>query len=238
MTHRLELRSLIVAYGRTRVVHGVDLHVDEGEMVALLGANGAGKTSTLRAISNQQVDTVGSVRFEGIELCGMAASSVARLGIAHVPEGRGTFGDLTVLENLRVGAIQRRDKAGIEQDIRRMQQLFPKLASRAAQAAGTLSGGEQQMLAIARALMMRPKMLLLDEPSFGIAPRVTQEIYALLGELRRTEGLTALIVEQNAELALSLVDRAYVLESGRVTVQGTPAELRRNELMRQSYLGH
>jgi branched-chain amino acid transport system ATP-binding protein len=238
MTHRLELSGLIVAYGRTRVVHGVDLYVDEGEMVALLGANGAGKTSTLRAISNQQVDAAGSIRFEGNELRGMAAPAVARLGIAHVPEGRGTFSDLSVLDNLRIGAIQRRDKAGIEQDIRKMQQLFPKLASRATQAAGTLSGGEQQMLAIARALMMRPKMLLLDEPSFGIAPRVTQEIYALLGELRRTEGLTALIVEQNAELALSLVDRAYVLESGRVATQGTPAELRGNEMMRQSYLGH
>ena len=238
MTHRLELLGLVVAYGGTRVVHGIDLHVDEGEMVALLGANGAGKTSTLRAISHQQVDTMGSICFEGTELRGMLASAVARLGIAHVPEGRGTFGDLTVLDNLRIGAIQRRDKAGIEQDIRKMQELFPKLASRATQAAGTLSGGEQQMLAIARALMMRPKMLLLDEPSFGIAPRVTQEIYALLGELRKTEGLTALIVEQNAELALSLVDRAYVLESGRVATQGTPAELRGNEMMRQSYLGH
>ena len=238
MTHRLALHDLVVSYGRTRVVHGIDLHVDEGEMVALLGANGAGKTSTLRAISHQQVSSVGSIQFEGTELRGMAAPPIAGLGIAHVPEGRGTFGDLTVLENLRIGAIRRRDKAGIEQDIRKMQQLFPKLASRATQAAGTLSGGEQQMLAIARALMMRPKMLLLDEPSFGIAPRVTQEIYALLGELRRSEGLTALIVEQNAELALSLVDRAYVLESGRVAALGTPADLRGNDIVRQSYLGH
>jgi branched-chain amino acid transport system ATP-binding protein len=238
MTRRLELDDLAVAYGRTRVVHGISLHVDKGEMVALLGANGAGKTSTLRAISNQQVTAAGSIRFEGTDLHAMVAPAIAGLGIAHVPEGRGTFGDLTVLENLRVGAILRRDKAGVESDIRKMQDLFPKLASRAKQAAGTLSGGEQQMLAIARALMMRPKLLLLDEPSFGIAPRVTQEIYALLRELRRTEGLTALIVEQNAELALSLVDRAYVLESGRIAAQGTPAELLGNEIVRQSYLGH
>jgi len=219
-------------------VHGIDLHVDEGEMVALLGANGAGKTSTLRAISNQQVDTVGSIRFEGMELRDLAAPAIARLGIAHVPEGRGTFDDLSVLENLRIGAMSRRDTEGVERDVRKMQEHFPKLASRATQSAGTLSGGEQQMLAIARALMMRPKMLLLDEPSFGIAPKVTQEIYALLGELRKSDGLTALIVEQNAELALSLVDRAYVLESGRVAAQGTSAELRGNDLMRQSYLGH
>lgn len=238
MSRRIELRGLTVAYGRTRVVHGIDLGVDEGEMVALLGANGAGKTSTLRAISNQQVVYGGSIRFEGTELAGLPASSVARLGIAHVPEGRGTFGELSVIDNLRIGAIHRRDSAGIEQDIRRMQTLFPKLASRATQAAGTLSGGEQQMLAIARALMMRPRMLLLDEPSFGLAPRVTEEIYSLLGELRKSEGLTALIVEQNAELALSLVDRAYVLESGALATQGTPAELRSNARMRESYLGH
>ena len=168
----------------------------------------------------------------------MAAPAIASLGIAHVPEGRGTFGDLTVLENLRVGAIHRRDKDGIEQDIARMQTLFPKLSSRAKQAAGTLSGGEQQMLAIARALMTRPKMLLLDEPSFGIAPRVTQEIYELLHQLRETEHLTALIVEQNAQVALNLVNRAYVLESGRVTAQGTAAELREDDAVRRSYLGH
>jgi len=238
VTQRLEIRNLAVAYGRTAVVHGIDLHVQAGEMVALLGANGAGKTSILRAISHQQVTAKGTLRFEGQDIIDMAAPAIASLGIAHVPEGRGTFGDLTVLENLRVGAIHRRDKDGIEQDIARMQTLFPKLASRAKQAAGTLSGGEQQMLAIARALMMRPKMLLLDEPSFGIAPRVTQEIYELLHQLRETEHLTALIVEQNAQVALNLVNRAYVLESGRVTAQGTAAELREDDAVRRSYLGH
>lgn len=238
MTHRLDIRNLVVAYGRTTVVHGIDLHVDAGEMVALLGANGAGKTSILRAISHQQVTAKGMLRFEGEDIIDFPAPSIAGLGIAHVPEGRGTFADLSVLENLRVGAIRRRDKDGIEQDIARMQTLFPKLASRAKQTAGTLSGGEQQMLAIARALMMRPKMLLLDEPSFGIAPRVTQEIYELLRELREREHLTALIVEQNANIALDLVDRAYVLESGRITAQGTSEKLREDDTVRQSYLGH
>lgn len=238
MTQRLEIRNLAVAYGRTAVVHGIDLHVQAGEMVALLGANGAGKTSILRAISHQQVTATGMLRFEGQDIIGMPAPAIAELGIAHVPEGRGTFADLTVLENLRVGAIRRRDKDGIEQDIARMQTLFPKLASRAKQTAGTLSGGEQQMLAIARALMMRPRMLLLDEPSFGIAPRVTQEIYELLRELRASEHLTALIVEQNANIALDLVDRAYVLESGRITAQGTAAALREDDTVRRSYLGH
>jgi branched-chain amino acid transport system ATP-binding protein len=238
VTQRLEIRDLAVAYGRTAVVHGIDLHVQAGEMVALLGANGAGKTSILRAISHQQVTTMGILRFEGQDIARMPAPAIANLGIAHVPEGRGTFVDLTVLENLRVGAIRRRDKDGIEQDIARMQTLFPKLASRTKQMAGTLSGGEQQMLAIARALMMRPKMLLLDEPSFGIAPRVTQEIYELLRELRESEHLTALVVEQNANIALDLVDRAYVLESGRITAQGPAAELREDDTVRRSYLGH
>jgi branched-chain amino acid transport system ATP-binding protein len=238
MTLRLELQGVTVAYARTPVVHGLDLRVNPGEIVALLGANGAGKTSTLRAISQQRVTTTGSIRFEGRELRGMTTAAIAALGVAHVPEGRGTFGDLSVTDNLRVGAILRRDQKAIQQDLQRMQTLFPKLASRASQPAGTLSGGEQQMLAIARALMMRPRLLLLDEPSFGIAPRVTQEIYALLATLARTEGLTALIVEQNAELALALAHRAYVLESGRMRVEGTSSELRDNPVMRQSYLGH
>jgi branched-chain amino acid transport system ATP-binding protein len=219
------------------VVHGISLHVGKGEMVALLGANGAGKTTTLRAISNQGIKRQGRIAFDGADLLGRSAPDIARLGIAHVPEGRGTFADLTVLDNLRIGAIGRKDKAGIEQDIAAMQALFPKLAARTNQVAGALSGGEQQMLAIARALMMRPKLLLLDEPSFGIAPKVTHEIYELLGELRRKDGLTALIVEQNAEIALSLVDRAYVLESGAITLEGSSEQLRRNESIRHSYLG-
>jgi branched-chain amino acid transport system ATP-binding protein len=237
MTHMLHLGDLTIAYGRTTVVHGISLHVDKGEMVALLGANGAGKTTTLRAISNQGVKRQGRIAFDRIDLLALSAPDIARLGIAHVPEGRGTFSDLTVLDNLRIGAIGRKDKAGIEQDIAAMHALFPKLAARTNQVAGALSGGEQQMLAIARALMMRPKLLLLDEPSFGIAPKVTHEIYELLGELRRKDGLTALIVEQNAELALSLVDRAYVLESGAITLEGSSEQLRSNESIRHSYLG-
>lgn len=237
MTHRLNISSLFISYGRTTVVHGASLFVDRGEMVALLGANGAGKTTTLRAISNQGVNFTGCIEFDGVNLQNKSAPDIARLGIAHVPEGRGTFSDLTVLENLRIGAIRRKDKAGVEQDIDNMHTLFPKLAVRTHQVAGALSGGEQQMLAIARALMMRPKMLLLDEPSFGIAPKVTHEIYELLAELRRRDGLTALIVEQNAELALSLVDRAYVLESGTIALEGSSSQLRSDESIRNSYLG-
>ena len=238
MTARLELDGVFVAYGPTEVVHGMTLRVDEGEMVALLGANGAGKTSTLRAISNIGVRVRGALRFEGQDLAGLAAPDIARLGVAHVPEGRGTFSDLTVDENLRIGAIQRRDKAGIEDDLRKVKDLFPKLAGRAAQVAGTLSGGEQQMLAIARALMMRPKLLLLDEPSFGIAPMVTKEIYSLLQVLRDKEGLTALLVEQNADLALSIANRAYILESGRVAIEGLSDQLRQNDAVKRSYLGY
>lgn len=238
MTARLELEEVVVSYGSTEVVHGMSLRVEEGEMVALLGANGAGKTSTLRAISNIGVRIRGSLRFEGRDLASVPAPDIARLGIAHVPEGRGTFSDLTVDENLRVGAIQRRDAAGVQDDIDRVKELFPKLASRSTQLAGTLSGGEQQMLAIARALMMRPKLLLLDEPSFGIAPMVTQEIYSLLQGLREKEGLTALLVEQNADLALSIANRAYILESGRVVMEGSSGELRENEAVKRSYLGY
>lgn len=237
MTHMLHLEDLTVAYGRTPVVHGISLHVDRGEMVALLGANGAGKTTTLRAISNLEVKRKGRMVFDSIDLIGLDAPDIARLGIAHVPEGRGTFSDLSVLDNLRIGAIGRKDKDEVEHDISTMHTLFPKLSARTHQLAGALSGGEQQMLAIARALMMRPSMLLLDEPSFGIAPKVTQEIYELLGELRRKDGLTALIVEQNAELALSLVDRAYVLENGAITLEGTAEQLRSEESIRHSYLG-
>jgi branched-chain amino acid transport system ATP-binding protein len=237
MTQRLAISNLYVAYGRTAAVHGISLHVNAGEMVALLGANGAGKTTTLRAISHQNVKRTGTLNFDGVDLLPLRAPDIARLGIAHVPEGRGTFADLTVMENLKVGAIGRKDKDGIAQDIETMHTLFPKLAARTRQAAGSLSGGEQQMLAIARALMMRPKMLLLDEPSFGIAPKITQEIYELLGELRRKQGMTALIVEQNAELALSLVDRAYVLESGTVTLEGSAEQLRNTPSIRDSYLG-
>ena len=234
---RLELRALNVRYGATGVVHGLDLSVQPGEIVALLGANGAGKTSTLRAISRQGVRSTGSIVFDGVDISHLGAAAAARAGIAHVPEGRGTFGELTVAENLRVGALSRRDRQAVQRDMADLLELFPRLAERAAQPAGTLSGGEQQMLAIARALMSRPALLLLDEPSFGIAPRITQEIYQFLHRLRR-DGTTALVVEQNAELALGLADRAYVLECGRVAAEGPPAALRQDEGIRRSYLGH
>ncbi|HVZ44267.1 MAG TPA: ABC transporter ATP-binding protein [Ramlibacter sp.] len=238
MTPLLSVEALHVGYGRAFVVHGIGLHVDRGEMVALLGANGAGKTATLRAISRQGVHSQGVVRFDGADLARLGAADVARLGIAHVPEGRGTFGDLSVLDNLRVGAILRRDAHGVARDIERVHELFPCLAQHSSRPAGALSGGEQQMLAVGRALMMRPRLMLLDEPSFSVAPRVSQEIYELLAHLRRTDGLTALVVEQNADLALSCVDRAYVLESGSITLAGSAARLRDDPAIRQSYLGY
>jgi branched-chain amino acid transport system ATP-binding protein len=237
VTQRLEIRGLAVAYGRTAVVHGIDLHVQAGEMVALLGANGAGKTSILRAISHQQVTARGTLRFEGQDIIDMPAPAIAALGIAHVPEGRGTFSDLTVLENLRVGAIHRRDKDGIEQDIARMQTLFPKLASRAKQTAGTLSGGEQQMLAIGRAMMLRPRLLLLDEPSFGLAPMIARDVFDILRALNREQGVTMLVVEQNAALALALARDAYLMEAGRIVRSGPADRIRESEDVRRIYLG-
>ena len=234
----LKIKDLHVSYGGIRALRGVDIEVPDGKIVTLIGANGAGKSTTLRTISGLVKADSGSITYDGQELLGKPINKILEAGIAQSPEGRRVFANLTVWENLKAGAYLRKDKDGIEQDIARMQTLFPKLSSRAKQAAGTLSGGEQQMLAIARALMMRPKMLLLDEPSFGIAPRVTQEIYELLHQLRETEHLTALIVEQNAQVALNLVNRAYVLESGRVTAQGTAAELREDDAVRRSYLGH
>ena len=234
----LALEEADVFYGKAQALQRASIAVGQGEIVSLIGRNGAGKSTTLKAAIGLAPLRAGRRVLGGQDVTGLKPSQLARRGIAFVPEDRRIFTELTVLENLRVGAIHRRDKDGIEQDIARMQTLFPKLSSRAKQAAGTLSGGEQQMLAIARALMMRPKMLLLDEPSFGIAPRVTQEIYELLHQLRETEHLTALIVEQNAQVALNLVNRAYVLESGRVTAQGTAAELREDDAVRRSYLGH
>ncbi len=237
MSPRLDIRGLSVFYGGAAVVHQIDLVVHEGEMVTLLGANGAGKTSTLRAISRQGAAATGTIHFEGRDTAALSAAQVARAGIAHVPEGRGTFGELSVSDNLRVGAITRKDKRAVQHDMQKYFERFPKLGERASQPAGTLSGGEQQMLAIARALMARPRLLLLDEPSFGVAPRVTQEIYDMLGELRQ-EGLTALVVEQNADLALRVADRAYVLDCGRVTVSGAACALRLDDTIRQSYIGH
>jgi branched-chain amino acid transport system ATP-binding protein len=225
----LELEGVGARYGPLQALHAVDLRVEEGELVALLGANGAGKTTTLRAVSGT-VKTTGDVRFDGGSLRG-GPEGAARRGIAHVPEGRGTFADLTVQENLRLAAHRR-------PDYQRVYTLFPVLGERKSQRAGTLSGGEQQQLAIGRALMQRPRLLLLDEPSLGLAPKAVAEIFRIIGALNEREGVSVLVVEQNANLALGRSQRAYVLEAGRVAVAGTSAELRRHESVRRSYLGY
>ena len=234
----LELVDVEARYGDVRALHGVSLGVEEGAIVAVLGANGAGKTTTLRAVSGM-VRGSGEVLFDGRRLGRRSPDAVARLGVAHVPEGRGTFGELTVWENLRLGAYARRDGGGaLKDDFRRMAVHFPWLAERRNQPAGTLSGGEQQMLALGRALMGRPRLLMLDEPSLGLAPMVVREIFRILGELNEKEGLTVLVVEQNANLALRVSQHAYVLEVGRVALSGPSAELRQHASVRRSYLGY
>ena len=232
----LELRGVAASYGPLQALHGIDLSVDEGEIVAVLGANGAGKTTTLRAIS-ATVRVSGQILFAGQRLA-RRPEAVARAGIAHVPEGRGTFAQLSVEENLRLGAHVRRDRAGVRADERSMLERFPILAERRGQAAGTLSGGEQQQLALARALIQRPRLLLLDEPSLGLAPRVVADFFRVVGDLNEQEGLSVLVVEQNASLALASSSRAYVLEVGRVAVAGKSTELQRHESVRRSYLGY
>src|SRR5687768_4727469 len=218
----LELREVEARYGPVRALNGVSLAVEEGQIVAVLGANGAGKTTTLRAISGT-VRRSGRITFDGKDLGRRGPEAVARLGVAHVPEGRGTFAELSVEENLKLGAYTRRGKLG--DDIRRMSQYFPWIGERLGQHAGTLSGGEQQMLALARALMSRPRLLLLDEPSLGLAPLVTRELFAQLGDLNRSHGLTVLVVEQNANLALDIGHWGYVLEAGRIAGRGAAHQL-------------
>jgi branched-chain amino acid transport system ATP-binding protein len=230
----LELGEVRARYGPIRALHGVTLNVDEGEVVAVLGANGAGKTTTLRAVSNT-VRREGTIRFAGKSIARRSPASIVRLGIAHVPEGRGTFAELTVNENLRLGAYTRRGSR--KGDLKRVREYFPWMEERGEQQAGTLSGGEQQMLALARAFMQRPRLLLLDEPSLGLAPLVVSEIFRIVTELNK-EGMTVLVVEQNANIALQAASRAYVLEVGRVAVSGTSDELRANESVRRSYLGY
>jgi branched-chain amino acid transport system ATP-binding protein len=228
----LELVDVEARYGPVQALHGVSLTVDEGEIAAVLGANGAGKTTTLRAISGT-VRRSGAIRYAGRELRG-GADATARQGVAHVPEGRGTFAELTVWENLRLGAYTRRPDKG---DFARVQQYFPWIDGRRNQQAGTLSGGEQQMLALARAFMQRPRLLLLDEPSLGLAPLLVTEIFRIIRELNEHEGLTVLVVEQNAHLALQVARTGYVLEVGRVALAGPAEELRQHESIRRSYLG-
>ena len=232
----LELDNVEARYGATKALHGISLTLDDGSIVAVLGANGAGKTTTLRAVSGT-VRRSGEILFDGRRLGRRGPEAVARLGIAHVPEGRGTFAELSVKENLRLGAYTQRPQA-FKADYSRVLNLFPWMLDREGQQAGTLSGGEQQMLALARALMQRPRLLLLDEPSLGLAPGLVTDIFRIVRELNEKEGLSVLVVEQNAAVALETAERAYVLEVGRVVVTGTSEELRRNESVRRSYLGY
>jgi branched-chain amino acid transport system ATP-binding protein len=218
------------------VLHGVSFDVNLGEVVVILGANGAGKTTTLRAIC-QMINTRGRVELDGVSLAGRSTTSVVRRGLAHVPQGRGTFPELTVRDNLEVGAYVRKDKE-ITEDIERWFEAFPRLAERRTQQAGSLSGGEQQMLAIARALMGRPRLLLLDEPSLGLAPIIVQDLFRRLGALNAEQGITMLVVEQNANLAFEIAHRAYVLETGQIALSGTSEELRNDEAVRRAYLGY
>jgi branched-chain amino acid transport system ATP-binding protein len=237
MTRVLDVRGLHASYGATHVLHGIDFAVEEGGITTILGANGAGKTTTLRAVCGM-VKTRGEVQFAGMRIDGRATESIVRLGVAHVPDGRGTFVNLTVEENLRLGAYTRRDKVEVAQDFERMFGYFPRLKERWLQQAGTLSGGEQQMLAVSRALMLRPRLLLLDEPSFGLAPLIVQELFEIFRAINEQDGVSMLLVEQNASLALKLADQAYLLETGRVVISGTAESIRSDEAIRRSYLGY
>jgi branched-chain amino acid transport system ATP-binding protein len=233
----LEVEGLRAGYGALRALHGIDLSVGKGDVVAVLGPNGAGKTTTLRALCGM-VRSSGRVSFDGRSLVGLPTERIARLGVAHVPEGRGTFPALTVEENLRVGAYLRRDGAAVRSDLDHWYEVFPRLAERRGLLAASLSGGEQQMLAIARALLLRPRLLLLDEPSLGLAPLVTRELFAVLGSVKREQHTTMLLVEQNANLALELADHAYVLEAGRTVLAGPARQVRDDENVRRAYLGY
>jgi branched-chain amino acid transport system ATP-binding protein len=230
----LEVADLRATYGQGHVLHGISLAVDEGQIVSVLGPNGAGKTTTLRAVSGT-VATTGRVLLDGRDIRGWSPDKIARQGIAHVPEGRGTFTELTVEENLRVGAYTR--KNGVREDMARCYEWFPRLGERRTQHAGSLSGGEQQMLAVSRALMLRPRLLLLDEPSLGLAPLLTRELFAMLEGITRDEGITVLIVEQNANLVLKFADYAYVLESGRIALDGDAEQIQAEDAVKRSYLG-
>ena len=233
----LEVTGLHAAYGPTRVLHGIDFALEEGTITALLGANGAGKTTTLRALCGM-VKTHGDIRFGGERIAGRATEDIVRLGIAHVPDGRGTFVNLTTEENLRLGAYTRKDKGALAADFERIYGFFPRLKERRHQQAGTLSGGEQQMLAVSRALMLRPRLLLLDEPSFGLAPLIVKEIFSIMSEINRSEKVSILLVEQNAAMALDLADRAYLIETGNIVLSGSSDEIKQDEAVRRSYLGY
>ena len=232
----LKIENLQVAYGGIQALRGISLEVPDGKIVTLIGANGAGKSTTLRTISGLVKASSGSITYDGTELLGMPINKILETGIAQVPEGRRVFANLTVLENLKAGAYLRRDKDGIEKDIQWVYELFPRLQERSWQLAGTLSGGEQQMLAVGRGLMSRPKVLMMDEPSLGLAPLVVQGIFDIIREINR-QGVTILLIEQNANMALKTADLAYVLETGRITMTGTGAELLADESVKEAYLG-
>jgi branched-chain amino acid transport system ATP-binding protein len=232
----LEVSGLTARYGQVEVLHGVTFNVQRGEVVVILGANGAGKTTTLRAIC-QMVHTDGTISLDGKDISGKATTDIVRTGVAHVPQGRGTLNDLSVEDNLLAGAYVRRDRE-VGKDIERWFDMFPRLRERRTQLAGSLSGGEQQMLAVARALMSRPKLLLLDEPSLGLAPLIVQDIFRTFQELNKSEGMTMLVVEQNANVALDVADRAYVLEAGETVLSGNADDLRHDDAVRKAYLGY
>ena len=232
----LKIQDLRVSYGGIHALRGIDLEVPDGKIVTLIGANGAGKSTTLRTITGLVKAEGGSIQWNGEELLGKSIDKIVSAGIAMSPEGRRVFADLTVLENLRIGSYLRRDKDGIAKDLKRVYELFPRLEERSWQLAGTLSGGEQQMLAVGRALMSRPKLMMLDEPSLGLAPLVVQDIFSIIREINR-QGMTVLLIEQNANMALKIADLAYVLETGRITMSGTGAELLADEKVKEAYLG-
>ena len=232
----LKIENLHVSYGGIQALRGISLEVPDGKIVTLIGANGAGKSTTLRTITGLVKASSGSIQWNGEELLGKSIDKIVGSGIAMSPEGRRVFADMSVVENLRIGAYLRKDKAEIEKDVQGVYSLFPRLEERSWQLAGTLSGGEQQMLAVGRALMSRPKLMMLDEPSLGLAPLVVQDIFSIIGEINK-QGVTVLLIEQNANMALKIADLAYVLETGNITMSGTGAELLANEKVREAYLG-
>ena len=233
----LEVTNLEAFYGQTQVLRGLSFTLEEGGVTAILGANGAGKTTALRAICGM-VRTAGEIRFAGERITSRATESIVRYGIAHVPEGRGTFMRLSTEQNLKLGAYARKDAAGVADDLERVYRYFPRLKERRNQQAGTLSGGEQQMLAVGRALMMRPKLMLLDEPSFGLAPLLTEELFRILSAISSERQVSMLVVEQNASLALGIADQAYLLETGRIVMSGRARDIGRDETVRKAYLGY
>ena len=233
----LEVKDLFAGYGPTEVLHGLSMQIEEGSITTLLGANGAGKTTTLRALS-KMIKVRGQIMFDGQAIEGKATEDIVRLGVAHVPDGRGTFGSLSTEENLQLGSYTRKDKQEVALDQEKMYSYFPRLKERRNQQAGTLSGGEQQMLAIARALMLRPRLLLLDEPSFGLAPLIVREIFDIMQTINQRDKVTILLVEQNAAMALDLANYAYLLETGKLVLSGLSKDLKQDEAVRRSYLGH